>query len=321
MADVKRQELQNTTLRIDEPEKVYPTLKALASIERLEILNLLGRRSMNVHELADALRLPLSSAAMHVQLLEEAGLISCEIRSGVRGKVKLCSGCVRALQVILSPKGDSFHSANHVAKYELPLGAFSTTDGIRATCGIGSTEGLIGKYDRPGDFYHPDRLNAQVMWLREGFVEYRFPMPEEADVQWLEFSFEGNPQTASYHAPWKSDISVYINGVRLGVWHSVAERSVRRGFHTPQWWNTVNTQYGELKTWRVTSKGSYLDSDRISDVTLSNLKLYQQDTVVVRLGIDSDAADIGGLVLFGEQFGDFEQALVLRIGYNSDAAI
>ncbi len=321
MANEQNRELLNTTLRINETESVYPVFKALASVERLDILNLLGTRSMNVHELAEALRLPVSSAAMHVQQLEEVGLIRCELRPGLRGKIKLCSGCVRALQIILSPKGDSFHSAQQVAKYELPLGAFSMTNGIRPTCGIGGVDGLIGKFDRPGEFYHPARLDAQIMWLREGFVEYRFPLPDGADVQWLEFSFEGNPQTASYHAPWKSDISVYINDVLLGVWQSEAERSVRRGFNTPQWWNSVNTQYGELKTWRVTSKGCYLDSDRISDVTLSQLRLEEQEAVVVRVGIDADAPNIGGLVLFGEKFGDFEQALVLRVGYDSDTPV
>ena len=305
------------SLRIEEPEKVYPVLKALASMERLDILNLLGKRSMNIKELSEALHLPMSSTAMHVQQLEDAQLIKTVIRPGARGNIKLCSGCVRSLNIVFPPKGDSFHSANEIARYDLPLGAYSATCGIKPTCGIGDTTGVIESYDVPTCFYHPNRLNAQVIWFCEGFLEYRFPLPVNADIQWLELSFEGNPQTASYHTPWKSDISVFMNGIRLGIWESTAERSVRRGFLTPKWWNTVNTQYGEMKIWRVNSNGSFLDSARISDVTLSDLHLEDSDCISVRIGIESDAQNIGGLVLFGEKFGDHEQAVTLRVGYNT----
>lgn len=308
----------NTTLRIEEPDKLYPVMKAMASPERLEILNLLGVRSMNISELSEALRLPMSSTTMHVQQLEEVGLITTLIRPGTRGNIKLCSGCVRSLHIMFTPHGDSFHSASKVAKYELPLGAYSEASHICPTCGLGGTDGLIERYDIPAVFYHPSRLNAQVIWFREGFLEYRFAIPSCASIQWLELSFEGNPQTASYHAPWESDVSVYINDHKIGVWESIAERSVRRGFLTPTWWNTVNTQYGELKVWRVNSQGSFLDSKRISDTSLSDLALEACDCVSVRIGIESSAEHIGGLVLFGQKFGDYEQAITLRVGYNGE---
>ncbi|MDD3336073.1 MAG: ArsR family transcriptional regulator [Eubacteriales bacterium] len=318
MADERSSENVSTTLRIDQPETVYPIFRALASMERLDILNLLCVRSMNIRELSEALHLPMSSTAMHVQLLENAKLIKSVICPGLRGNIKLCSGCVRSLQFFLSPHGDTFHSANQVRTYELPIGSFSAIHNLKPTCGLGSETELIDRYDTPSAFYNPKRLDAQVMWWREGFVEYRFPLPDHADIQWLELSVEINPQTASYHAPWKSDISVSINGQNLGVWQSSAERSIRRGLLTPEWWNTINTQYGELKTWRVTSQNSYLGSDVISDTTLSDLDLYGRDSIDVRIGIDADAANIGGLVLFGKRFGDFEQAVVMRIGCNEE---
>lgn len=307
----------DTTLRIEQPEKMYPVLKAMASMERLEILNLLGQRSMNIRELSEAIRLPISSTSMHVNLLEKAKLIKTVMRPGARGNIKLCSGCVRTLSIVLTPHGDSFQSAESIARYDLPIGAYSAAYNLKPTCGLGSVTGVIDRYDIPAVFYDPERLSAQVIWFREGFLEYCFPLKPDQSVQWLEVSFEGNPQTASYHAPWKSDISVYINDCRLGVWESSAERSVRRGFLTPSWWNTVNTQYGELKTWRITNGGAFLDSIRISDVNLSNLNLSTTDAIHVKIGIDANAPNIGGLVLFGEKFGDHEQAITLRIGYNS----
>ena len=42
------------------------------------------------------------------------------------------------------------------------------------------------------------------------------------------------------------------------------------------------------------------------------------DCITVTIGVDEKAVNAGGLNLFGEGFGDFDQALVLKIGYLID---
>ena len=56
--------------------------KALSSRVRIRMLALLKHKSMNIVELAQELTIPVSSAAFHVNMLEEANLINTEIGTG-----------------------------------------------------------------------------------------------------------------------------------------------------------------------------------------------------------------------------------------------
>ena len=61
--------------------------------------------------------------------------------------------------------------------------------------------------------------------------------------------------------------------------------------------------------------GSYLDNQRISNVKLEDLEMDRSEYISVRIGVPADAEYVGGLNLFGEQFGDYAQSLMLRVGY------
>ena len=74
-----------------EMDKIYPIAHALSSKLRLKIIHLIGRHSMSVNELAQALNEPLSTISLNVSVLEKVGLIYTEAQSGVRGMMKLCS--------------------------------------------------------------------------------------------------------------------------------------------------------------------------------------------------------------------------------------
>ena len=63
-------------------------LEAFASHTRIAMIELLGIRPMNVGEMAAALGLSSAIITRHVQLLETAGLIQCEIgRASCRERV------------------------------------------------------------------------------------------------------------------------------------------------------------------------------------------------------------------------------------------
>lgn len=91
------------------------------------------------------------------------------------------------------------------------------------------------------------------MLERAGFVEYHFP-PADVPlnrVDFLELSFEACSETLGHNNRWPSSIYVEINGQRLGVWHCEGDFGGRRGQWNPPWWDATNTQFGQLKTWRV----------------------------------------------------------------------
>ena len=90
----------------------------------------------------------------------------------------------------------------------------------------------------------------------------------------------------------------------------------RSGRLTPDWWPALSTQFGFLKTWRVTREGSYLENQRIGDTTIDDLAIGSRKYISVTIEVAPDAKNAGGINLFGERFGDHPQSLMLCLGYH-----
>lgn len=309
-----KDENKHISLSLSQIERLCPVAKALSSPVRVKMISLLALRAMNVNELAEALDLPVSTAALNVRQLEEAGLIHTEIQPGIRGAMKLCSRWVESVSMRLTPETEAGVSA---LTLQLPVGSYSLAEGISPECGMVSEHAWIGETNAPRAFYHPDRLRAQMLWLRSGELEYRFSLGEvdPSQVEWLEFSMEISSNAPLYREHWKSDIFVAVNGKELGVWTSPGDYGGRRGRLNPSWWSDTSSQFGLLKTWRVDNACTTLDGERISGVTLDDLQLDSYGYIALRIGVHEDAQYVGGLNLFGEKFGDYAQGIVMRVGY------
>ena len=307
-------ESKHINLSLNEIERLCPVAKALSSPLRVRMLALLSSRSMNVNEIADALSMPVSTAALNVRQLEDSGLIYTEIQPGIRGAMKLCSRRIDSVSMRLVPELQDGVSALTLS---LPIGSYSSAQDIRPECGIVSEHAWIGESNAPRTFYHPDRFNAQMLWFESGELEYRFSLGEISpdQVESLEFTMEVSSNAPMYRDDFKSDIFVSVCGHELGVWTSPGDYGGRRGRFNPSWWSDTSSQYGLLKTWRIDEYGSTLDGTALSSVKLSDLHLDQQDYISLRIGVHADAEHVGGLNLFGEKFGDFAQGIVARIGY------
>ncbi len=303
-------------LSIDDPERLCQVTRALSNPVRLQILKLLGKKSMqSVNDLAAAINEPVSTVALAIRILEEAGLINTESMPGIRGMLKLSSRKIDSLSVDLLPLEE--HKGN-VLSIHMPVGGYSRVGRIKPTCGLAGHNAMIGEDDNTRTFYHHDRFSAQLLWFRQGFVEYMFSVLkiEDIEVDWVELSFEACSEAPMYRDPWKSDIRVSINGKVLGTWTSPCDCGEHRGRLNPPWWSDLSTQHGFLKTWRVDNRGSYLDNMYISATTLEELHLFAQDAITVRIEVPEDAENVGGINLFGQQFGDFPQDIVLQVGYH-----
>ena len=171
--------------------------------------------------------------------------------------------------------------------------------------------------DEPVSFYEPSRFQAQLIWLRQGHLEYRFPYQVEADrlPKSIEISAELCSEAAPYHLDWPSDIFLEINDVLLGAWTSPSDFGGERGRLTPEWWGEWNSQYGLMKTWRVDQDGTFVDRRRLSNITIVDLALDQVPFIQVRLGVKADAVNIGGLNIFGSTFGNYAQEINLQLNY------
>ena len=306
---------KHADLSLGKPDMLYRFAHALASPVRIRIMQALSNSSMNVGELAQKLDIPMSTTALAVKTLEEAGLITTETQPGARGSMKICSRRIDTISVDLGPEEEKEDS---VLSMHMQLGGYSSADGICKTCGLAGEKTIIGEMDNPSLFYSPDRFDAQLIWFRQGSLEYRFSCEqmEHMEIEWLELSFEACSEAPMHRDLWESDIAVSINGKQLGIWTCPCDCGGRQGKLTPSWWPALSTQFGFLKTWRVTENGSYLDGARIGDVTIKDLCLDRQNYISATIAVPGNAEHVGGINLFGNWFGDYPQALILRIGYH-----
>lgn len=223
--------------------------KALSSSKRLQLLEILGKEALNINEIAERLKIPASSAAMHARVLEEAGFIATELMPGVRGSMKICRRTVEGLRVALEKP---VKEGGNIQTVSMPIGNFVDYH-VEPTCGIVAKEGHIDEEDEPRCFYNPRRTTAQLIWFGKGYVEYRFPNVglDEGKLEKLELSAELCSETADYDMDCPSDITVWINGIEAGTWACPSDFGGRRGKQNPDWWPDKNTQFGSLKTWIV----------------------------------------------------------------------
>ena len=298
------------TIHLDEQDDV---LKGLVSRMRLEILRLLCREGpLNVNDIARALGLPQSTVATNIQILEKARLITTRSVKATRGHQKVCAA--RYDEIILRFADDEPRDDN-VIEVAMPLGLYTSCN-VSAPCGLCSTEGVIGLLDVPDNFLDPSRMRAGLIWFARGHVEYKFPNNAKvsgARVAALEFAMELSSEVPGTNADWPSDISVWINGVLAGTWTSPGDYGDRRGDYTPRWWKLEGSQYGELKTWRITDRGCFIDGDRVSNVALGDLALNAHHSIRLRVGIDDNARNPGGVNIFGRGFGNHAQDITMRL--------
>ena len=67
---------------------------------------------------------------------------------------------------------------------------------------------------------------------------------------------------------------------------------------------------------RINDRGCFIDAEhQISDVTLKDLNLNYNSYLTFRIEVPKDAANVGGCTLFGEGFGDHNQAIRLKAYY------
>lgn len=292
-------------------------LKALANEARMAILEYLGERVVSLTQIAQDLELPPSTAAMHVGILERAGLVHTELRPASRGLQKVLSRTYDELVIDL-PRGTD-HSRDRV-EVSMPVGAYTRFE-VSPTCGLATATGLVGYLDDPNAFYEPERIGAQLLWFRSGFVEYAFPdrIPAGAHVTSAQLTAEVSSEAPLHDLDWPSDITVAINGVAIGTWTCPADYGGSRGRLTPRWWEDGNSQFGVLKRWHVTEEGTVLDGLPLSGITIADLDLKPRQPVRVRIGVETDASNVGGLNLFGRRFGHYPQDLVLRLEYAAPA--
>ena len=305
-------------LTLSDMEQVASVAKALSSEVRISILKLLDEEAMNVSELAQALHIPVSTAALQVKVLEEAGLVVTQPQPGIRGSQKVSGIKVEKISIDIKRLEDT---ANEIRSYSIsmPIGNYCDIN-IVPPCGIASERSSLSPYDELIGFYSPERSSAQILWFYKGYLEYRFSnhqLRAAAKVLSVDYSFECCSEALGYNNDWPSDITLWINNIEIGTFTSSGDYGGRRGKNNPDWWPDDCTQYGLLHTLSITSTGCNLDGHPVSTATIDSLMLAQNSFISFKIGVKDKAKNMGGINLFGEKFGDYGQGIVMRISYQN----
>jgi predicted transcriptional regulator len=287
--------------------------KALGSDMRVDILNLLlENNNMNMNELASRLNITNGALTSHIKKLESCGLITTSTESAGHGNQKICSIHLDKILIDLD-KDDDY---NNVYSTELQVGHYSSYR-VSPTCGLASEKALIGEVDDTRYFEHPDRYDADILWFTKGYVEYAIPnfIPKAQKITQITISAELSSEAPGIDNDWPSDISFYLNDVRIGKWTSPGDYGDVKGTFTPDWWFPNWNQYGLLKLLVINKKGTFIDGLKVSDVTIDSFRLDYRSTIRFRLGVDDDAAHVGGLTIFGKSFGNYGQNIKVNLHY------
>lgn len=287
--------------------------RALSVLDRVRILKSLLLRPKNLSDLSAELDIPVSSVSRHIDALNEAQLIFVNYQPGPKGHTKYCSQMVMSYTVSLdAPRMRESQATEFVM--EMPVGLYSHCH-IKAPCGMTGKDGNLGAFDDPTTFFLPERVNAECIWFDSGFISYNFPKSSNGrDISEITFSFEICSETVYYNNNWPSDITVSVNDVEITTFTSPGDFGGRRGHYTPEYWPVTSTQFGILKTISVNAEGLFIDKTLVnSHITVSDLKLAVGNAIKLTIGIKEDAVHRGGLNLFGKNFGDYPQSIIMII--------
>jgi predicted transcriptional regulator len=297
-----------------DPEERQDIIRGLASPIRVKILKLLRTQGpLNGNDIAEQLGVPQSTVSTNVQILEAAGLLRLETQKARKGNQKICHSTFDEILVMFNE--DKSDKRDSVIEVSMPLGLYTSCD-VSAPCGLCSTESIIGLLDVPDTFLDPDRMKAGLIWFTRGYLEYQFPNNarlSKTSVEALEFAIELSSEVPGTSADWPSDITLSINGIEIGTWMSTGDYGDKRGVYTPDWWKLKGSQYGKLKSWRVTASGTFVDGMKISPVSMADLDMDNHHSIRLRIAVKEDAKHPGGINIFGKGFGNYDQDIVLRL--------
>lgn len=294
-------------------ERSLPVFECLASATRLEILKFIGSEKKSIGEIAKHLEISSAITTRHIQKMEDAGLIHSERGVGANRNKKMVYLKVDDINICFPEK---IYQEFQRYSTNLKLGHF-TDFSVTPTCGLATIEDVVGKADDPKYFMDAKRVDASLLWFSSGFVEYKIPnlLQENETPEMLEISFEIASEFPLSNNVWPSDISIYVNDVKVAVYTVPGNFSDIRGRYTPEWWNDSFSQYGLLKHLRINELDTGIDGEAYSDVTIEDLKLRELPFIKLRFSVEDDAKHQGGLTLFGTGFGNHQQDILITTYY------
>lgn len=293
---------------------------ALSSPIRLNILRLLAYKSMTLKDIAIAIDIPLNSLLKHISLLENSGLVGTQANYTSKGKSRICYRLTDELSITLFDSETDYIPFQKFDEHTITIGSYFDFHDLSAPCGMASAKERINPDNDLNVFLSSKRTRAQIIWFTKGLLEYRIPLPDILklkNLKGIEISFEACSEAPLYNNDYKSDISVFLNDTKIGVYTSPGDFGDRKGLLNPDFWPLGLTQYGNLLLFKIGETQSTVNNEFLSYVKLADLHLtdVEKPYLTLKIGVASDAEHVGGINLFGKYFGDYKQDIIFKYLY------
>lgn len=312
---IRSEKYENLSItNVKDHDMILKISKALSCEDRLLILKSLLSTPKHLSDISQELNIPISSVSRHIDALAEAGLVFISYQPGIKGHTKFCAHQMLGFTILLENDAKTLTESKEY-QVELPIGMFSHCH-IRPPCGMNSKTSTIEHFDDPRIFFLPTRIQAECLWFDYGFISYSFPSPPKTKELFNEitFSFEACSEAIGYNNDWPSDITVSINDIEVCTFTLSGDYGGRRGRFTPKFWSTTSTQYGVLKEIKVNNKGVFVDNvQTTSSLSFDDLNIYKGNAIKLTISVKEDAEHRGGINIFGKNFGDYQQSLVMTL--------
>lgn len=303
--------------RLSNIEETIAICKALGSSVRMEIIQILAhQREVNLNELAKQLNITNGAVTQHMKILQEVDIVDVKLMSGKRGAQKI--GYLKENKFMIDILLDV--ARENLYNVEIPVGGYNNHT-VYPTCGISTQSAIIGEVDDPRYFDAPERREAGIVWLGKGYLEYKIPNYLKANqkIEELQISLEISSEAPGVCEEWPSDIHFYLNDELLGYWTSPGDFGNVVGIYTPNWWPVNWNQYGLLKLVLVNKEGCFIDGRKISDLSIDHFEIDYKSDITFKLGVPENAANVGGLTVFGKGFGNYNQDISVRVIFEEKA--
>ncbi|MCQ2814927.1 MAG: ArsR family transcriptional regulator [Bacilli bacterium] len=305
-------ESRNVHLSVNDNDQLEKIGDSFSSGYRRRILFLLSKRSYSTQELLDELKISPSTLSFHLKILREAKLIKFVKAPSKRGNEKNLSLNIDSLVVNFDST-----TANNVKteNIDIGLGSFSKFE-VKAPCLIATENEILQPIDNDVIFNSTDKIKAQLISFTEGYIEYLVSndLLYFSKIKELSFTQEICSECPNFNNNWKSDISFYLNNIKIGEFLSLGDYGGRLGLFSPQWWPTNSSNYGILVNVTINDDGTFINGKKTSDLKI-NEYFKEEKIIKYRIGVDHNSKHLGGINIFGRHFGDFKQNISLNITY------
>lgn len=294
---------------------------ALGNPVRLDILRYIQHdpRVFSVTDLVKGLDIPTTTLLFHLEKMADVGLINIIYKSTPHGTQRFVTRNLHGANLMFYRSADIHAEYDATETYSMGVGQFHEFTGD--TFSFCTASGAFHSPNSNQFCYIPERFDAQLVYTSKGRITYRFGnLPAiQRRINKIVLSLEICSEAPYYDNNYKSDITFWINGKEIATYTCPGDFGERRGRLNPDWWNSNNTQYGQLVTVSVSDGGVSVNGiNTNSSVTVNDLKLNGKNYTEIVFGNKDTALNPGGFNIFGRSFGDHPQDISLTYYFSAN---